>query len=88
MTATNWTHEFKEAGNGYPQIGEEVIGDCGGEPCLLKVVEVGTIQTRQWAANSIALVCEDADRSWDDLSEAEQDEMYRDAHHVDTIGHD
>lgn len=74
---------FREGGNGYPAVGGEVL--ClsdGGEPRLLKVVETGAIRSRQWAANWCECECEDADRSWDDLSEAEQNELYRDGHRV------
>jgi hypothetical protein len=74
---------FREAGNGYPAVGEEVVYQPDGdEPRLMKVIEMGSIQTRQWAANWCECECEDADRSWDDLSESERDEMYRDGHHV------
>ena len=84
-----YTHMFHEAGNGFPGVGDEVISDEDGGICndirLLKVVGMSRIHTRQWHANYVYLVCEPADRDWDDLSESKQDRLYDTLHHVSRL---
>jgi len=81
---TNYTHEFYEAGNGFPSVGDEVIVnyDESGNYGLAKVAAVSSIQTRQWKANWIYLTLEDPATYWDDLEPAEQDRLYDSLHHV------
>jgi hypothetical protein len=81
-----YTHEFHEAGNGFPCVGDNVIVDCGyGDFQLKKVASVSSIQTKQWAANWIYLTLADSDTDWDDLDQAEQDRLYDSLHHVSEI---
>ena len=82
METKTWTHEFCEAGNGFPGVGENVIVSLGGDIRLLTVKQISSIHTSQWQANWVYLVCEDADQDWDDMDEDEQDAAWENMHHV------
>jgi len=73
-----WTHEFYEAGNGFPEVGDEVV--CDGE--ILVVRKVSRIHTnRPGVGNSVYLVCEETGNDIWDRSE----EWYADAYRVAEI---
>lgn len=81
----NYTHEFHEAGNGFPQDGDNVLCEWGGEVEILTVEESSPIHTAQWQANMIYVTCRPADECWDDLTEQEQAKRYQSDHWVKPI---
>lgn len=86
---TPCTYIATEQGNGLPGEGDLVLlPDDHGWHRLLRVVSTGGIQTRQWEANSMLVQCVDADQSWDDLREVEQDRLYASLHHVGSVDAD
>ena len=81
----NWTHEFSEAGNGFPGVDELVIEELDGDIRLLVIKEISRIHTIQWQANYVYLVCEEADENWDEWSEKKQDRNWERLCHVSPI---
>lgn len=81
----SYTHEFHEAGNGFPDVGDDVILDKDGDIALLTVTAIGPIHTAQWQANMVYLTCEPAADDWDAYSESQQDRMYDNYYHVGAI---
>ena len=49
-----WTHIMREAGNGFPRDGEDVlIEDQSGWHKIVRVARTSSIVTRQWEPNYI-----------------------------------
>ena len=88
-TMMDYTHEFHEAGNGFPDVGDEVLieGDCGWHK-IKRVASISPIHTRQWQPNMVYLTLDDADRDYDDLSADSADAAWEDLHHVILIQED
>lgn len=86
---SNFTHVFHEQGNGFPQVGDEVlVADDSGWHSIHLVETVSRIQTGSCGsgqANYIYLTLEDAERDYDNLSESAQDRAWNNLHHVSEI---
>jgi hypothetical protein len=80
-----WTHIFHEAGNGFPQDGDDVLvaGRCCGNHKIMRVKDSSRIHTHQWRANWIYIQLEDSDSDYGDMTEEEQDEAWENMYHVD-----
>ena len=86
MTTKRYT--ISEAGNGWPQIGDEILieGACGWHT-LAVVVSGGNIATHgSGRANTCDVeTTEDGARDWDDLTDDEKDEAWESLAHVDLL---
>lgn len=83
---SEYTHVFYEAGNGFPNIGDEVlVEDDYGWNKIKRVASISSIHTRQWSANWVYLTLGDEDRVYDDLSDDDAETAWFDLHHVKEI---
>lgn len=86
---TEYTHVIEERGNGLPSVGDEVIvHDDSGWHEIRRIESISRIITEQWRANRVYVTLEDAEREYDDLTEAEQEEAYEGLHHADPLDDD
>lgn len=76
-----YTHVFRESGNRFPRIGDEVIVE-EAETEIKRVASVSPIHTRQWEANRIYLTLVDADRDYSAMSDLDADVAWGGLHHV------
>lgn len=86
---TTWTHQFTEQGNGFPDVGDDVLleGDCGWHT-LLRVLEIDSISTAQTGSgmgNSVLLRCERSPNDYDDMNDDAADAAWESLHHVAEI---
>jgi len=80
---------FEEAGNGFPQDGEEVLlEDELGWHKLMTIVESSPIHTIQWQANFLYLMAVESERDYDSLSESEQDEVWESHYRIQPLTDD
>lgn len=72
----DWTHIFREAGNGFPQDGDRVICEHDGEIDILRIVSSGPILTRQWQSDYMYVVCEPTGDDFYDLRPEHATRLY------------
>ena len=86
---SEYTHIFKERGNGFPQPGDEVlIESIDGWHEIKRVSCRSRIHTEQWQSNFVYLDLEDADRDYASLGDDEAAEAWENLPHVEPINND
>jgi hypothetical protein len=81
-----YTHIFQGCGQGYPDVGEEVLCiDKNGEHKLLVVLEVSEIHSKPFCPNWVDLVCASAHNDWNNFDTLYQETLLKRMNHVEPL---